>query len=107
MTVWFRSIIPVEYRTVNAVVPVQVWSKPPLIIELQPIKYFTCDRCNGRSLTVKCAYCYPSPAFPLKRIEYKGHTYGDWKKFDRWYTWMYLTEFVEDPEERYEIHLYE
>lgn len=60
---------------------------------------------------VKCDLCYPSPAFPHK-IPYSDKMppiddYEAYKKWDRWFTWKYLMQFDEDPEDVYQIHLYD
>ena len=56
--------------------------------------------------TVKCQECYPSPVFPF-RILYTDKrppkVYEEYKKWDRWFTWRYLLELREDPEDVYQI----
>lgn len=83
-------------------------------IELQSRTIFTCDRCTGYSGKVICESCFPCKVFPPsykvekqppKLIDYKSQHdwYSDFKHWDRWYMWRYMTEFVFDDEQLYEI----
>jgi len=81
---------------------------------LQARTIFTCDRCTDYSRKVICESCFPTPCFPpsykvekqppkLEHYRSKHDWYIDFKRWDRWYVWRYMTEFVFDDEQLYEI----
>lgn len=83
---------------------VRLWPEPLHTIELQPVIKFKCVHCGLVTDRVNCILCYPTPVFP-HIIPYTDKRppsdYEGYKEWDRWFTWRYLLEFIEDPEEKY------
>jgi hypothetical protein len=72
---------------------------------IRPRTVFTCERCWKYSPNIVCKECFPSPCFPpsYKCEKPKPDDYEEYKKWDEWYIWRYLTDYDTDPEEQYQF----